>query len=228
MGYLMLQGGAEFTAKMKQSDLRAIELAGGRQAPICIIAAAAALDNDHVRAGHNGRQWFFSLGAQCVTVAAVIDRSTADDPKTAQQLQQSKLIYMLGGAPVYLAESLRGTVCWSAILAAFYQGAVLAGSSAGAMVLCEHLFDPQRKTVMPGLGLLPGCCVLPHHDSYGQQWAPRLQKELPGAVLIGIDEQTGMINDGPHSAWRVHGLGAVSIYSDKGLEHYQNQATFSL
>jgi cyanophycinase len=227
MGYLMLQGGAEFGGEMKRSDLRAIELAGGPQAPICIIAAAASPDNNHLRAGRNGQQWFFSLGAQHVTVAAVIDRSTADDPETAQQLQHSRLIYMLGGFPAYLAQCLRGTRCWTAMLASLDQGAVLAGSSAGAMVLCEHLYNPQGKTVMQGLGLLPGCCILPHHNTFGQQWAPRLQKELPGATLIGIDEQTGMINDGPRGAWRVRGLGAVWVYSDKRLERLPEDATFS-
>lgn len=220
MGYFLLQGGAEFGGQMKASDLRAIELAGGKQAPVCIIETAAAPDNNHVRAGRNGRHWFQSLGAQLVSVAGVIDRTTANDPKNAARLSQSKLIYMLGGFPVYLAETLRETMCWTAMMAALDHGAVLAGSSAGAMVLCEHLFDPQKKEVVQGLGLLPGCCILPHHNTFGRQWAPQLQKDLPQATLIGIDEQTGMINDGPDHKWNVYGSGAVSVYQDNPLERH--------
>ncbi|WP_345105299.1 hypothetical protein [Candidatus Villigracilis vicinus] len=35
MGYLLLEGGAEFGGRMSEPDLRAIELAGGVDAPIC-------------------------------------------------------------------------------------------------------------------------------------------------------------------------------------------------
>jgi cyanophycinase len=220
MGYTLLQGGAEFGGRMKESDLRAVELAGGKQAPVCIIETAAAPDNNHLRAGRNGRIWFLSLGAQNVSVAGVIDRTTADDPKNAARLRQSKLLYMLGGFPVYLAQVLRQTRCWAAMMAALDHGAVLAGSSAGAMVLCEHLFDHQKKEVVHGLGLLPGCCILPHHNTFGRQWAPQLQRDLPQATLIGIDEQTGMVNDGPNGKWNVYGPGAVSVYRDNKLERH--------
>ncbi len=228
MGYLVLQGGAEFGGQMKVSDLRAIELAGGHQTTVCIIAAAAAPDNNHDRAGRNGRQWFKALGAQRVSVSGVIDRATADDPENAEQLLQSNLIYILGGFPVYLAECLRGTRCWTATMAALDGGAVLAGSSAGAMVLCEYLYDPQNAEVIQGLDLLPGCCILPHHDTFGWKWAPHLQNDLPQATLIGIDEQTGMINDGLHGKWNVYGRGGVSVYSDNRLEHHLAGMPFTL
>jgi len=54
MGYLLLEGGAEFGGEMREPDLKAIELAGGFDAPIRIIPTAAAPDNNHQRAGNNG------------------------------------------------------------------------------------------------------------------------------------------------------------------------------
>ena len=71
MGYLLLEGGAEFGGRMSEPDLRAIELAGGFDAPICIIPTAAAPDHNHKRAGNNGIRWFKSLGAKKVFTADV-------------------------------------------------------------------------------------------------------------------------------------------------------------
>ena len=196
MGYLVLQGGSEFSGQMRESDLKAMALAGGASAAIRIIPAAAAPDRNHINAGNNGCAWFQSLGATDVEAVALTDRSTAEDAITASRLAGARLIYMLGGFPGHLAESIAGTASWSAMLAAYRAGGVLAGSSAGAMVLCQHLFDPQSKSVVPGLGMIPDACLIPHYNRYGDRWVSVLQKELPRASLIGIDEQTGMISDG--------------------------------
>lgn len=227
-GYMILQGGAEFGGQMKTSDLRAMQLAGGKQARICIVSAAAAPDNNHGRAGENGRRWFSSLGAQEVSIGEVIDQRTANDPEISAQLRQSRLIYMLGGFPVYLTDTLKGTPCWHAMLTAYNNGAVLGGSSAGAMALCEYLFDPAQKKVIQGLGLLPATCILPHHDTFGRHWAPQLQKDLPQATLIGIDEQTGMINDGPNRGWNVYGQGGVTVYRNQHVEHHKAGTGFQI
>jgi cyanophycinase-like exopeptidase len=66
MGYLLLEGGAEFGGKMSEPDRKAIERAGGPEAPIRIIPTAAAPDDNHQRAGENGVRWFRSLGAKDV------------------------------------------------------------------------------------------------------------------------------------------------------------------
>jgi cyanophycinase len=82
--------------------------------------------------------------------------------------------------------------------------------------LCEHYFDQASGQVMPGLNLLPGYCVLPHHDTFGKSWAPQLTRLMPSACLIGIDEETGLLNDGPSGEWTVYGKGAVTVYSSGG------------
>src|SRR5215471_6621271 len=97
MGYLVLEGGAEFGGRMRDSDLHAIELAGGFNAPIRIIPTAAAPDHNHQRAGNNGLRWFQSLGAKDVISLPLIDTQSAADKKIADALRGAKLIYMLGG-----------------------------------------------------------------------------------------------------------------------------------
>ncbi len=230
MGFILLAGGAEFSGRMVNSDRRAIELAGGLDASICIIPAAAAPDNNHRRAGKNGVNWFKKLGAVNVAALPLIDRKSADDPAVVQSLQRSKIVYLLGGFPRHLAQSLAGSDSWQAILAAHQSGAVIAGSSAGAMILCEHYYDPDEKGIFGGLGLIPNACILPHHDTFGKSWATELAQRLPGAVLIGIDEQTGMLNDAPDGQWQVYGdgTGGVTLYKNERQMHLAPGTRFDL
>ena len=220
MGYLLLEGGAEFGGRMREPDLRAIELAGGFDAPIRIIPTAAAPDNNHQRAGNNGVRWFKSLRAKDVVSVPLIDKLSANDESIAGSLRSAKLIYMLGGFTGYLAETLAGSAAWDAVLEAYQAGAVVAGSSAGAMVMCEFYYDPGKGRVVEGLNLVPNSLVLPHHNTFGQNWASRLLK-ISRVTLIGIDEQTGMIDDGSSTAWSVLGRGEVTLYRSGQLEVYQ-------
>ena len=227
MGHLLLEGGAEFGGRMSEPDLCAIELAGGSDIPICIIPTAAAPDRNHKRAGNNGVRWFQILGAKNVFAVDVIDPASANDSALAASIRTSGLIYLLGGFPRQLAETLANSLCWRAALDSFEAGAVIAGSSAGAMVLCEHYYDPYEKKLLSGLNLIPNSCVLPHHNNFGKAWARQLERLLPNAILIGIDEQTGMLNEAD-GTWQVHGAGSVTLYHAGKISVYTRGETFSL
>jgi len=226
MGYLLLEGGAEFGGRMQDPDLKAIVLAGGFDAPIRIIPTAAAPDNNHKRAGNNGVRWFQSLGAKDVVSLALIDKPSANDEKIAKSLRNAKLIYMLGGFTGYLGETLKGSGAWEAVLEAYRDGAVIAGSSAGAMIMCEFYYDLNQGQVISGLSLVKNSLVLPHHNTFGKSWASRLL-EIAQVTLIGIDEQTGMINNGAE-IWTVHGRGNVTLYQNRQVEIHKAGQAFSV
>ena len=226
MGYLLLEGGAEFGGRMSEPDLPAIELAGGFDAPICIIPTAAAPDHNHKRAGDNGIRWFRSLGAKNVFAVDVIDSISANDSSLAAPIRTSRLIYLLGGFPRHLGETLANSLCWQAALDAYEQDAVIAGSSAGAMVLCEHYYDPYEKKLLRGLNLIPNACVLPHHNDFGKAWAKQLIQLLPNVTLIGIDERTGMLID-INGIWRVYGAGRITLYQRGQIQSHARGETFS-
>jgi cyanophycinase len=212
-GYLLLEGGAEFGGRMSEPDRKAIELAGGHDARISIIPTAAAPDNNHSRAGNNGVRWFRGLGATNVELLLLIDKASANDVSIIDNLRQSRLIYMLGGFTGYLGETVKGSESERAMRDAYEAGAVIAGSSAGAMVMCQYYFNPERGQVVEGLNFVPNTCVLPHHNTFGKKWASQLTRLLPNEVLLGIDEQTGMLDEGSDkTGWRVYGRGAVTIY----------------
>lgn len=212
MGYLLLEGGAEFGGSMREPDRKAMEVAGGVEAPIRIIPTAAAPDNNHQRAGNNGIRWFQSLGAKDVSSVPLLSKIRAEDKTIVQSLREAKLIYMLGGFPHYLGETLKDSRAWEAAQEAYRNGAIIAGSSAGAMVMCARYYDPKAGRVYEGLNLVPNALVLPHHNTFGKSWAPKLQKQQPTLTLIGIDEQTGMLDDG-NQTWTVYGSGTVTLYS---------------
>jgi cyanophycinase len=221
MGHILLEGGAEFGGRMRDPDLQTIQRAGGFDVPIRIIPTAAAPDHNHQRAGSNGIRWFQSLGATDVVSLPVIDKASANDENIAGSLRAAKLIYLLGGFTHYLGQTLKDSLAWQASVEAYQDGAVIAGSSAGAMVLCEFYFDFGPRKVEKGLNLIPNSLVLPHHDTFGKAWAPRLTKQIPDVTLIGIDEQTGMLDDGTAKAWNVYGGGAVTLYRGNQVENYQ-------
>jgi cyanophycinase len=71
---------------------------------------------------------------------------------------------------------------------------------------------------------------LPHHNTFGKNWAQQLSMLLPGVVLLGIDERTGMLDDGDpgkKEGWRVYGQGAVTLYHDGVPVIYKSGASFT-
>ena len=228
MGCLLLEGGAEFSGQMRVPDLKAIELAGGFDAPIRILPTAAAPDNNYIRAGKNGVRWFQSLGARDVESVPLIDKSSADRTEVVEALRRAKLIYLLGGFTHYLGQTLKGSSGWEAALEAYRKEAVIAGSSAGAMVMCQFYYDPGEGKVVEGLNLVQNALVLPHYNTFGKGWAARLLAQLPGVTLIGIDERTGMLDKGVGVEWAVLGQGAVTVYRQGQREIHPTGETFSI
>ena len=128
------------------------------------------------------------------------------------------LVYLSGGNPGYLADTLRGTAVLEAILTAWRAGAALAGCSAGACALTAVADNVLTGASRPGLAVVPELVVLPHFDRI-ERWAPgivarRAAGLTPGQFLVGIDEETALVSgDG---GWRVEGRQNVWIVDADG------------
>jgi cyanophycinase-like exopeptidase len=137
----------------------------------------------------------------------VLDRRDADDPDNVAAVAGAGLVYLSGGNPGYLADTLRGTAVLGAIVAAWQSGAALAGCSAGACALTAVADDVRTRVTRPGLAIVPDLVVLPHFDRI-ERWAPgivdrRAAGLTPGQILVGIDEETALISG--DDGWRVVG-----------------------
>lgn len=160
------------------------------------------------------------LGVQQVPVVAR-DRGEAGSPELAALVEGAGLVYLSGGNPMYLAQTLRGTRLWEAVLAAWRSGASLAGCSAGAIALTSWVpaMRAPRRDPDPGLGVVPHLRVLPHFDRM-LGWAPDLLTRAllhpPAATtVIGIDEDTAIVDlSGTGRAWQVHGRQQAWVLAD--------------
>ena len=214
MPRVALVGGNEFRRESDAVDLALLALAGGPGAAVAILPTAATNENPEV-VGENGIRHFTRLGARPEAVL-VVDDESANDPALAATLAGFDLVYFTGGDPAYLLETLRGSLVWQAVLAVHERGGLVAGSSAGAMLLGEQLWRFDGWT--PGLGLAPGLAVLPHHATLSKRWATaHMVATLPaGVMLVGIDESTALLL--PEG--EVVGVGSVTLYGPEGPVSY--------
>jgi len=113
-------------------------------------------------------------------------------------------------------------------MTAFQNGALIAGSSAGAMVLCEYFYDPKAARIVSGLNLMKGICILPHHNTFGKGWAHSLKQKLPNTILVGIDEETACISGVSEGNWQVHGRGEVTLYQSEQIRRVTSGQEFEL
>ncbi len=228
MGYILVEGGAEFGGAMAQADTEAIRLAGGQDAPVVIIPTAAAPDHNHIRAGNLGRRWFQSLGAKNCSIALIYDVESANDEAIAQMLESAKLIYLLGGFTHFLGTTLQNSAALQAARRACDHGAVIAGSSAGAMVLCQWYIDPETWQIYDGLNFIPNTVIAPHFNTFAGSWINKIQNLRPDCAIWGIDEKTGAIDDGTRRNWTVLGAGTVTIIHHAGRQTYAANQSFQV
>jgi cyanophycinase-like exopeptidase len=159
----------------------------------------------------------------------VFDHESANNPELAEKIKGAGLIYLSGGDPTYLAETLRDSLVWKAIVKEWENGASLAGCSAGAMALTTWVPKMRIKIGknnedVKGLGLLPTIRVIPHFDRM-LGWIPDIITRYlintpPGVTLVGIDENTALV--GGIDNWVVKGQQSVWVLTNKGSTEYKS------
>ena len=209
VGVLGLVGGSEWNEGCT-FDAYLLERSGSKE--VTILPTAAAYERPDLAVAHATR-WFSKLGAS-VSTAMVITRPDAQDPSFAQMLADSSFIYIGGGSPLHLFSVLKHSQCYEAIVNAFSNGAVLAASSAGAMVLGDPMIDPRGGGIMLGLGLIKELAVLPHYSTTSLELKQRIQSLTdPAVVIAGLDEETALIREADGS-WNAMGTGSVHLVSN--------------
>ena len=155
----------------------------------------------------------------------IFTREDANNPEYVSLIKDSALMYMSGGDPHYLAETLMDTPPWEAIQENWSTGASLAGCSAGAMVLSSHIpnFRLLKKAPTAGLNLLPEIRVIPHFDKFFK-WIPESAAKVllhvpDNSILIGVDELTAIVRRGGEDHWVV--VGEAKVHVLKGMPDQQ-------
>lgn len=165
-----------------------------------------------------------------------------DIPEIVQPILEADLVFMGPGSPSYTVRQLEGSLAWEYILARHRLGAGLAFSSAATVAISVSALpvyeiykvgeDPHWK---PGLDYfspygLP-LVFIPHWNNQdggegldtsrcylGKSRFNDLSKLLPeDQIVIGIDDNTGMIIDIQKGYYHVLGLGNVAIIQQDTL-----------
>jgi cyanophycinase len=228
---LALVGAGEFLPVMAEVDRLLLHATGARRPRVVVLPTASHPDGDMVfrRWAAMGEAHFRALGAE-VEAVLVRDSTDAHDPAYAQAVGEADLIYLSGGNPGHLLRSLSGTPVWAAARAANRRGAVLAGCSAGAMVLAGRQLRIRGRAVLPfrwetALQEAPGLAVIPHYDRIPEPYAAILALGAPRSVtVLGLDEDTAMI--GRDGTWQVHGIGRVTVWRGRHRERLRAGDTF--
>jgi cyanophycinase len=211
-------GGAEFTPGNEAQDELVVRSAPSGDA---LVLPTAAGRQGRRAAIANAQRWFARLGL-AIEELPVLTRTDASDPVLIERARAAGVLYLVGGAPGLVVEVLRATPVWAAMLEAWRRGAALAGSSAGAMALCDWVLLrstwPERtaRRHAPGLGLLPDCAVVPHLDTFGRNWSWAWDGDGPVPVMLGIDERTAAVWE--RGAWRAEGPGRVTVLAGESRE----------
>jgi cyanophycinase-like exopeptidase len=155
----------------------------------------------------------------------IFDREDALNHEFVSQIKDAALIYMSGGDPHHLANSLRDTPAGDAIIENWQSGGSLAGCSAGAMVMSSHVpnFRLSRSEPTAGLNIIEGVRVIPHFNKFFK-WIPessaKILLDVPeGSILLGIDELTALVKRFNNSDFEVFGEAKVHIL--KGMPNQQ-------
>ncbi|GAC1506504.1 MAG: hypothetical protein NVS1B3_06140 [Candidatus Dormibacteraceae bacterium] len=211
MGALGLVGGDEFNPGNEEQD-RTLA-AAARPGSAFVVPTAAARQGPEI-AVELATRWFRQFGLKLQKLP-VLKRGDAESAALAKQAREGGFFYLVGGDPGLVAQVLRGSAVWSAMFQAWRDGAVLAGSSAGAMALASHSLVraswPKRFDRRPidALGVVPKTAVLPHFETFGHRWVESAQAAAPALTLLGIDERSAVlwIKD----EWRAAGPGSVTV-----------------
>lgn len=234
-GTIALVGSGEFTPAMDEVD-RALLAATGRDRPrVAIVPAASWPDGEAVFRGWatRGEAHFSALGAVPVPVL-ITDRGSAEDPAAAAEISGADLVYLSGGKPGHLLAILRDSAAGAALMEAHARGAVVAGCSAGAMVLGGHQPQVGGRGFLrapfgwqDGLGLVPHLVIIPHYDAIPETLIAPLTLAAPkGATVVGIDENTALV--GRAGVWTVQGAGRVTVWRGRRRQRHVAGATFPI
>ena len=219
-GSLALVGSGEYLPAMAAFEKSLVDdgVKNGKQPKYIQIPTAAG------RESAERLSYWENLGkkqAQLIDVESIFlpifNREDANNPDLVKQISDSALMYLSGGDPHYLAETLMGTLVWDAIVENWQTGASLAGCSAGAMVLSSHIpnFRLLKSSATAGLNLLPEIRVIPHFNKFFK-WIPESAAKLllhvpDGSILIGVDELTAIVKRSGDDDWVVFGEAKVHV-----------------
>ena len=222
-GFIIPIGGAEGRGRKSGILSRFAKLCGGKDARIMVIPTASLRHET----GPEYEKLFKSMGAKSMCVP-IESREDCFEPETLRILDNATGVFLTGGNQLRLSTILGGTPVARRIRKMNADGIHVAGTSAGAAILSEHMIAGGRSGASPresGVELAPGLgltnrLIIDQHFNQRQRMG-RLLAALsfnPFICGIGIDENTaGFL--GPDGRMEVVGNGTITVVDPADLQH---------
>jgi len=157
----------------------------------------------------------------------VEERAEASQPGKLELFEGATGVFFSGGDQLRITSQIGDTPLEARIREVYERGGVVAGTSAGASVMCETMLvsGSSRESyrigdlqMAPGLGFVRGVIIDQHFAERGR--IGRLLGAVaqnPRVLGIGIDEDTAIVLD--DTRFRVIGSGAVYVVDGAGITH---------
>ena len=223
-GFIIPIGGGEDRVKEQHIHRRFVELSGGGDADIVVIPTASELETT----GRDYNRIFRDLGAAAVDFLPISRRADCDNPRYLDMLDRATGIFLTGGNQLRLSTILGGTGIAQKIRRRNAAGVAVAGTSAGASIMSEHMIaggdsnsSPAegRVSLAPGIGLT-NAVIIDQHFTERNRLGRLLTASSynPFLIGLGIDEDTAAFI-GPDGVFEVVGSGTVTVVDASGLTH---------
>ncbi len=215
-GKLIIIGGHE--DKEKDCEILTEVARNVGKGKLCIVSVASTVGDE---LWDIYKMVFKNLGVKHLTHLDVVNRTQKIDAKAFKAVKDATAIFFTGGDQLKITSELGGTIIQDRIMEIYYNGGVIAGTSAGASVMGETMMISGKSDasfrinsglkMAPGLGLAKNLLIDQHFAERG-----RIGRLLgatahnPKFLGVGIDEDTGIIlEDGVR--FDVIGSGAVYV-----------------
>lgn len=221
-GTLVIIGGHEDKEGARDILREVARLNGDRPLVIATLAS-------HTREGYfeSYQQGFADLGVGPLRELYLDERDDALQADTLDILAGAGGIFFSGGDQLRITSLLAQTPLDDRVRALYDAGGVVAGTSAGASVLCEtmlvsgHSDETYRVgevQMAPGLGLIQGVLIDQHFAERGRMGRLLGAVALnPRALGIGLDEDTAIVVRG--TTFEVLGQGGVYVIDGAAVTH---------
>ena len=223
-GWIIPIGGAEEKENSPQILRRFVDLCGANgDADIVVIPTASQMADT----GARYESIFSELGVARVTAMDFDTRRDCEESSRLARLESATGVFFTGGNQLRLSTILGGTSVAKSLRLMNAGGVHMAGTSAGAAFISEHMIafgeegaSPVAGAVRlaPGLGLTNRFIIDQHfrqRDRLGRLLAALAFN--PFAIGLGLDEDTAAFI-GPDNTLEAAGSGSITVVDASGIE----------